>query len=308
MGRILWLPDVLRDAGLPIVVHRGWETRGRSTFQPEWLVEHHTASNAASGNTPALGIVINGRHDVPGPLANYLTARDGTIHVVASGRANHAGTGRYPDGKSGNTYSIGNEAENNGIGEPWPARQKDHIERAAAAICRHMRWGANKVIGHKEYTSRKIDPTYSMTAHRTAVARLLAGGSKPPPTTPPEEDEEVTKLLHNKANGQTVAVNGILRLPVAGADIPLYKFLTGGQWSEVDQTTWDWFMRNTVDAQNINAAAWWSTVNSNSLKDISAALTKVSEVDVDVDALAGKISSGLSKSTAEELGRRLSNG
>ena len=158
MGRALWLPQVLRDAGLVVVETPGWDTRGSSDFSPRWQVFHHTASHAGS-NAPSLGIVTGGRPDLAGPLCNVLVGRDGTMYVVASGRANHAGAGRYPDGSTGNSLSVGWECENNGIGEPWPDRQLDAIARGQAAVARHLGQPATSVIYHRTYApGRKIDP------------------------------------------------------------------------------------------------------------------------------------------------------
>ena len=158
MSRALWLPQVLRDAGLVVVEEPGWTTRGSAVFAPRWQLFHHTASHAGA-NAPSLGIVTGGRPDLAGPLCEILVARDGTCHVVASGRANHAGAGRYPDGTTGNSLSIGWECENSGIGEPWPERQLDAIARGQAAVCRHLGQPASTVIYHRTYApGRKIDP------------------------------------------------------------------------------------------------------------------------------------------------------
>src|SRR5262245_22934410 len=71
----------LRKAGLNVREVKGWEHRGRDfagvspAFAPLGSVNHHTAGPPKSvGNlTPSLGIIINGRSDLPGPLANvYL--------------------------------------------------------------------------------------------------------------------------------------------------------------------------------------------------------------------------------------------
>ena len=34
---------------------------------------------------------VNGRPDLPGPLAHVVIGYDGVCHVIAAGRANHAG-------------------------------------------------------------------------------------------------------------------------------------------------------------------------------------------------------------------------
>ena len=158
MGRALWLPHVLRDAGLNVNEVAGWTDRGSATFDPRWQVFHHTASHAGA-NAPSLGICTNGRPDLAGPLCNVLVARDGTCYVVASGRANHAGAGRYPDGTTGNSLSVGWECENNGVGEPWPDTQLDAIARGQAAVCAQLGQPPSSVIYHRTYApGRKIDP------------------------------------------------------------------------------------------------------------------------------------------------------
>ena len=185
MGRALWLPDVLRAAGLTVVEQPGWETRGSATFSPRWQVFHHTASHAGA-NAPSLGIVTNGRPDLAGPLCNVLVARDGTCYVVASGRANHAGAGRYPDGTTGNSLSVGWECENNGIGEPWPDRQLDAIARGQAAVARHLAQPASTVIYHRAYApGRKIDPAgpgipQNVTDWQARVAAIMTGDEDMP--------------------------------------------------------------------------------------------------------------------------------
>ena len=41
--RVLWLPDVLRDAGVPVSLEAGWESRGRELSGVEGVIGHHTA-------------------------------------------------------------------------------------------------------------------------------------------------------------------------------------------------------------------------------------------------------------------------
>lgn len=158
MARALWLPTALRDAGLTVIEHPGWQARGASTLNPRGIVCHHTASNANSGDAPSLSICINGRSDLPGPLCQLLIGRTGTCHVIASGVANHAGSGGW-NGLSGNSQVLGIEVENNGVGEPWTPGLIDAFQRAAAALM----VGAGQTTAanccyHREWTSRKIDP------------------------------------------------------------------------------------------------------------------------------------------------------
>lgn len=157
MGRALWLPDTLRAHGLVVHEVPGWETRGSSTLNPSGVVCHHTAS-AAGSDHPALGTVINGRPDLNGPLCNVLLARNGDCYIIAAGTANHAGTGGWR-GLSGNSSVLGIEAENNGVGEPWPAHQIDAYVRLCAAMCDGGGFTPDTVCYHREWApTRKPDP------------------------------------------------------------------------------------------------------------------------------------------------------
>ena len=94
---ITWLADALRKEGCKVKECSGWKNAGRPAstggFNPYGVLWHHTAGPKAGPNNPApsLQTVIHGRPDLPGPLAHVLIGWDGTCHVVAAGRANHAG-------------------------------------------------------------------------------------------------------------------------------------------------------------------------------------------------------------------------
>ena len=85
-----------------------------------------------------------------------------------------------PDDKTlcGNQFFFGFENENLGDGhQDWPAVQLDTMARAAAALCRTHGWNQNRVIGHKEWTSRKIDPLgFDMADFRNAIQVILESG------------------------------------------------------------------------------------------------------------------------------------
>lgn len=180
MARANWLADKLREYGCKVVEIDGWKTRGSSVINPQVLVTHHTASNANSGDAPALGICINGRKDLAGPLANVLISRSGIVYVIASGRANNAGLGSFR-GVSGNSNTIGIEAENNGIGEPWGYDQLVAYDKCAAAILDGMGRGPDWMCGHKDWTTRKIDPAGIITSsmrHNVALHMLAKAAGK----------------------------------------------------------------------------------------------------------------------------------
>jgi hypothetical protein len=92
---LTWLAEVLEDAGLKVAEVAGWRTRGRGDVGSiKGIVCHHTAG-PHTGNMPSLGVITIGRPDLAGPLAQLGLGRDGTFYVVAAGRANHAGAGKW---------------------------------------------------------------------------------------------------------------------------------------------------------------------------------------------------------------------
>jgi len=192
---------ILDRAGLPVREVRGWQRRGRppstNPRDPAYPAAtrfagiglHHTAGH------DDLDVVVNGRQGIPGPLANLYVARDGRVHVVAGGRANHFGAGAVEvyrrtqrdlaplgdaadvglsDSTVGNGVYVGIEVENYGIpGDPYPRVQIGSLERACAALCEEMGWTANRCVQHREWTRRKVDMSYRGPL-REAVASLLA--------------------------------------------------------------------------------------------------------------------------------------
>jgi len=223
----------LRAEGVKVSEHAGWRTHNRAghgAWGPvNGVMIHHTA-----GAAPGDGDVVwSGRSDLPGPLAHGYAAKSGVITMTANGRANHAGGGdpkvlaavvnesyttappapHYHDGSSGavdgNAHFYGLEISNLGNGkDPYPDVQYEAAVKWAAAICRHHGWSAKSVIGHKEWSDWKSDPSFSIQSFRGYVAACLA--AKPgvwrlaPATTPtaPKEAavptaDQMTASLYN---------------------------------------------------------------------------------------------------------------
>lgn len=200
----------LRGWGLNVQERINWQNRGRPyNFYPRAIMCHHTASGSMSGNFASENVVVNGRSDLSGPLCHILLGRDGTVKLIAAGYANHAGYGGPRAGipaNQGNTYSIGIEAENNGVGEPWSKAQLNAYYRLCAAL---LQWiGSNdvsKVIGHKEWTSRKIDPAgINMDTFRANVQRALNDGSN-------VKTLRLSRLKRGKRNQDVRALKRVLK-------------------------------------------------------------------------------------------------
>lgn len=163
VGRDLGIADRLRAEHLTVVEVDGWQTRGSADFNPRGSVDHHTAG-AKTGNAPSLGICINGRADLPGPLCNVLIGRNNVCYLIAAGRANHAGKGGWR-GLAGNSSVYGIERENVGTtAEPWTADQTATAARAHAALIRGCPNPMPElVMEHKEWAPQRKSDAHTIT-------------------------------------------------------------------------------------------------------------------------------------------------
>lgn len=177
------MADAIRAAGLNVVEVGNWRARNHGSMAGvRSIVCHHTAG-PLNGTYPSLNTVTNGRPGLAGPLAQLGLGRDGTVYVISNGVAWHAGA-TIDDSVYGNSWSIGIEAENNGVGEVWPAVQVDAYAKLCAALCRHYNIPVDRVKGHKEIcrpAGRKIDPANlpgDMNGHRDRVRVKLQSPTK----------------------------------------------------------------------------------------------------------------------------------
>lgn len=205
------LVAALRAEGVNVVEHPGWRAHNRNHVGA-WgpvtgVIIHHTVS---TGTAHSVEMCFDGYEGLPGPLCHGVIAKDGSVHLVSDGRANHAGGGDpsvlqavisetygerpptprahqgSPGAVDGNSRFYGFECVNLGDGtDPWPPAQLDAIERVSAALCRAHGWGARSVIGHKEWSDWKDDPRgFAMPTMRDRVqARLNKAPARPAPDT-----------------------------------------------------------------------------------------------------------------------------
>jgi LysM repeat protein len=184
----------LKAEGLTVVEVGDWPEHNRNHKGP-WgpvhgVMIHHTVTK---GSARTVDICRHGYASLPGPLCHGVITKDGRVHLVGYGRANHAGSGdddvlRAVIGEKalpadnetntdGNRHFYGFECENLGDGrDPWPEAQLLAIEKAAAALCRHHGWDERSVIGHLEWQPGKVDPRgFTMTSMRGRIAKRLGG-------------------------------------------------------------------------------------------------------------------------------------
>lgn len=181
-------PEILKSWGLKVVEVDGWENRGVKDPKgapqffpatPKVIVNHHTGTPASrKGDYPTLNVVRDGRSDLPGPLSQFGGGRDGTIYVIAAGKANHAGKGAWKDVNE-SIKTVGIEWENPGDSK-WTAAQKAAMPLLNAALVEILHTDAAHVCGHREWAlpaGRKDDPAgidLNDLRKRTAAAKKPA--------------------------------------------------------------------------------------------------------------------------------------
>ncbi|MGW2594741.1 N-acetylmuramoyl-L-alanine amidase [Streptomyces sp. NPDC001515] len=227
--------DALRSEGVDIVEVDSWRTHNRDHKGP-WgpvngVMIHHTVTK---GTANTVKIVRDGYSGLPGPLCHGMIAKDGRVHLVGYGRANHAGLGD-PDVLAaviaersvptdneatvdGNRHFYGFECENLGNGsDPWTEAQLLAIEKVAAALCRAHGWSAKSVIRHLDWQPGKVDPRgIDWPAMQARIEKRL-GVKTPekPATTPPKQPVvDLSQLVaaaraNPKAAGTPVTYAGV---------------------------------------------------------------------------------------------------
>lgn len=211
------LVDILKAEGVTVAEVGHWRTHNRNshgTWGPlHGVMIHHTA-----GVSGMVDYCYNGSSELPGPLCHGVIDKEGTVHLVGWGRANHAGGGDpavleavkdeaatlpkthehqgSPGAVDGNAHFIGFECVNKGDGtDPWPAAQLTAMQRACAAICRHYGWTAKSALRHLDWSDYKSDPKGVDWKKFQAAVQKILDADKPPtahttptttPTTPPK--------------------------------------------------------------------------------------------------------------------------
>ncbi|AZK95924.1 MULTISPECIES: peptidoglycan-binding protein [Streptomyces] len=285
------LVAALRAEGLNVVERPGWRGNHRDhagAFGPvHGVMVHHTVT---SGTEASVDLCFRGHATLPGPLCHAVIAKDGSVHLVGNGRANHAGGGdprvlravadesygtrppppAHHQGSSGavdgNIHFYGFECVNRGDGEdPWPAAQLDAIERASAALCRAHGWTAKSVIGHLEWTNRKIDPRgFTMPSMRDRIARRL--GAKPTgpakPGGPRHHPFPGTAFFKAAPSSPVITAMG-RRLLAEGCGE--YAVGPGPRWSEADRRSYARWQRK-LGFRGADADGWPGAASWNALK------------------------------------------
>lgn len=242
--------------GVPHNLVPGWETRDNGSNWSDrksvtGCMWHHTAGDAS--DAAELRVIRDGRVGLSGPLANFGVTDTGRIDVVAAGSANHAGkgdpdtlrlvqnesyTGNITPNQNANSggavggnsrfygwetyYGIRNDPTVNAIQYRVLVLATAAIIDALDEVDTANRWTAKSVIGHKEWTTNKIDPSgISMSAGRADVQWCLdhgpvaalawyRTGTKPATAPTPQEDD---MQLSDKVNVRDPETGDVVQVP-----------------------------------------------------------------------------------------------
>jgi len=212
--------SMIEALGVSVVVVDGaWE---RGSDFPTGIVGgmvHHWGSEAARRGDVQAG------HSYPksqGGLRtderivdNWFVDQDGTIYLIAAGASNYSSCygsrqvlnevreGRWPGGTArqrklthnticGNKYFWNVETEHPGDGSPMPDIQEVAVAALVACMARALNQSIDQVIGHSEWTTRKVDPRWEGPGNRMPAIRAEAlsifAGNLPLPLPPQETD------------------------------------------------------------------------------------------------------------------------
>ena len=179
--RALWMPDVLRAAGLTVHGVSGWRNRGQESWGPiRGITIHETRGSRTSSDAGEIRVLTEGSQTAPAPISQLYLSRTGDWHVVASGLCFHNLTGWGGGNRGlGNDALLGIEAQH-ALGEPWTDRQYRSYVTGVAALVRHLGIPVSRVVGHKEHQpGDKSDPGFDMDKFRRDVAAALEGDDMP---------------------------------------------------------------------------------------------------------------------------------
>lgn len=264
-----------------LVQESGWQTRARSSGgyasgRPTHVMVHHTASNPSTDGQADVSYCCYSSENRP--VANLYLSRKGEIWVMAAGCTNTNGQGHdswgggVPD-DSMNTYALGIEAANTGVGEPWAQVQQDVYVRLVQVLCSAYGIPNNHVRAHVEWApGRKIDPagqsqwasgsaTWDMGGFRSTCAGSVPE-PEPTPPTPDVEDDEMADFLatvlfdSGKVNYFLVTSRG-------------YRAVSSGVMNNMGQEAGKAPPANDVlDWYNWNQASWDAYVATRGLKAV----------------------------------------
>ena len=229
------LLKALRDEGLTVHEYPGWRDRCRccpGDHRPNgpyirgWGDVNGGVQHITGGGLGGRSVEVYIRDIIlydPDLLTKcqFVTAPDGSVWLVAAGRANHAGgvgskvrdhmraadfstTDDYDDrfrGSSadGNSFTYGNEAI---AASSMNTAQRTASVKLWAAIAKFHKWTGQEIAGHGEISSARVkaDPNLNMGEFRRDIMTRVKGGTPPVTTPPPKPDPTTVTVLSSSQN------------------------------------------------------------------------------------------------------------
>jgi hypothetical protein len=250
----------LRNEGIAVREQAGWQSRGNGqTSAYQGIVTHHTATAFANAN---LGVLINGRPDLSGPLCNSCGWADGSVGIIAAHPANHAGasggynTAPLPKTSLFNKMVWGHEIIYPGTSPMTAAQYRTATILSKICVDVFGFSDVNRIKGHAETSiTGKWDPGY-------------ASGK--------------TIDLNKFRNDARIALN----TPVKEVDMELTDKVRMPNWLGTDTPDNTRTVNDILSTCNV-----WISQTKTAVGELSAKLDKVSKVEpvIDYDLLADKV-------------------
>ena len=196
--------ELARAEGVDVRFYDGWTARGRPGLDPQIIVEHDTSDAAQLTPSRMLQILANGHGAIAGnAICTDAILRDGTVWVIASGLAWHAGNGDWA-GHSGNARALGTEYQR-AANQPLTDRQLEVGRIWTRARCAAFRLSTSRVCEHAEYATprgrkqdRSLRPGVRLSG--TDWRRSLTAPTVTPPPAPAGLLEEIAAMKGAPAN------------------------------------------------------------------------------------------------------------
>tara|TARA_R110000824_G_scaffold371597_1_gene561352 strand:+ start:21 stop:1145 length:1125 start_codon:yes stop_codon:yes gene_type:complete len=292
--------EVLQAAGLDVEAEPGWETRRGSRYSFDHrpggtlgMIVHHTAAGG-SRDMPCRNICVNGRSDLKGPLVQFLLGRSGKLLLISQNRCNHAGRGssevikdleagrditaefdagqdaynarnfgRANDYRKGNGRLWGVEVENNGIGEEYSQAQLKALVKLCAAMCKWQGWDHNRIIHHREWTTRKYDMSYTGPL-RDYVKKMMASSQWRVPKTAVQSGTKASQAASqgNKALRQGDSGTQVTALQKALTDLGYILVMDGKFGPSLRAAVRRFQKKNGLTADGMVGKQTWSRLRS----------------------------------------------
>lgn len=205
MGDVRKLVDALRAAGVTVHEWTGWQGRGNqgiSEIEIKGAILHHTATPYGSAFA---GLVSSTRPDMRGAmLCNFAGNSDGSLTVIGSGLAWHAGGGYGPNqgplapyANNRNYYTVGLEIVYPGTSPMTDAQYRTTLVFAKVVADTFCSGDLEYVRGHFEVNGRgyegKWDPGWA--AGTPIDMNLFRSQARSVVTNPIEEVEPMFDVV-----------------------------------------------------------------------------------------------------------------